>query len=131
MTDDEYTCLMIMAEGQNLIRMRDTRWFAPLNSLEAKGWCKPIGNENFVITQQGTAALAGHEETLEGGLRDLITIQGKTNSARQAVHSKMQEALGMIVDAARMSALTTGQSEKACCDQIIHELIVRSAEALK
>jgi len=131
MTEDEYACLMIMAEGQNLIRMRNTRWFAPLNSLEAKGWCKPIGNENFVITQQGMDALEGHEKTLDGDLRQAITKQGQVNSARQAVHSKMQDALALVVDASRMSALTTGQSEKHCLAQIINEITLRATEALK
>jgi len=131
MTNDEYTCLMIMAEGQNLIRMKDTRWYGALNALEAKGWCKPIGNENFVITEAGRAALAGHEETEDAILRRQLTIQGKIQENRQAVHAKMLEAIAALVSAAQISSLTTGESEKTCFNKLISEVTLRAREQLK
>lgn len=131
LTEDEYSCLMIMAEGQNLIAMRDTRWHAPLMSLHAKDFCKPIGNNNYVITQRGQQALAGHEESLNGELRQLITKHGQVQESRQLVHSKMQAALAAIVEGARMSALTTGSTEAACLKQIMQEIELRAGEMLK
>jgi hypothetical protein len=131
LTEDEHACLMIMAEGQNLIAMQNTRWYAPLMSLHAKDFCKSIGNNNYVITQRGRAALAGHEESLDGDLRKAITAHGKIQQNRRAVHAKMQVALGAIIDAARMSALTTGSSEITCCDQILAELVARAREQLR
>lgn len=131
MTNDEYTCLMIMAEGQNLIRMKDTRWYGALNSLETKGWCKPIGNENFVITEAGRAALAGHEETEDAILRKQLTIQGKIQENRQAVHAKMQEAIAALVSAVRIAALTTGESEKTCFNKLVAEIALRVRDQLK
>lgn len=131
LSDDEYSCLMIMATGQNLIRMRDTRWHAPLNSLEAKGFCKPIGNENFVITRDGHMALQGHQETLDGDLRNTITKHGQVQDARHAVHAKMQTALAAVVDGARMAALTTGAPEKSCLKDIMREIELRAGEALQ
>jgi hypothetical protein len=131
LTEDEYACLMIMAEGQNLIAMKDTRWFAPLMSLHEKDFCKGIGNNNYVITQRGQHALQGHEETLNGDLRKAITTHGKINENRIAVHSKMQHALTEIVSAAQMSALTTGKGEAACLRQIMQEIELRAGEMLK
>lgn len=131
LTDDEYACLMIMAEGQNLIAMRDTRWYAPLMSLHAKDFCKGIGNSNYVITQRGQAAITGHEETLTGDLRQTITRHGQINESRQAVHAKMQTALAALVDASQMAALTTGNAPAACLIAIIDELRLRAGEALK
>lgn len=131
LTDDEYTCLMIMAEGQNLIAMQNTRWHDPLLSLAAKDFCKGIGNNNYVITQRGHHALQGHEESLTGDLRQVITKQGQINESRIAVHSKMQHALTEMVSAARMAALTTGKSEKSCFHDMMHEINLRGAEQLK
>lgn len=131
LTDDEYSCLMIMAEGQNLIAMRDTRWYASLMSLHAKDFCKGIGNENYVITERGRAALTGHEETLEGDLRQVITTHGQVQNARQAVHAKMQTALAALVDGARMAALTTGAPPVACLKDMLREVELRAGEALK
>ena len=131
LTDDEYSCLMIMAEGQNLIAMRDTRWYRPLMSLHAKDFCKGIGNENYVITQRGHAALAGHEESLNGELRQMITKHGQVQEHRQAVHAKMQEALAAVVAGARIAALTTGKSEMACLQEMIREIGLRGQEMLK
>lgn len=131
LTEDEHACLMIMAEGQNLIAMRDTRWYAPLMSLHAKDFCKGIGNNNYVITQRGQHALQGHEETLNGDLRTMITKQGQINENRIAVHAKMQTVLQGLVSAAQMSALVTGQSEASCLKQIMQEIELRATEALK
>lgn len=131
LTEDEHSCLLIMAEGQNLIAMQNTRWYAPLMSLHQKDFCKPIGNNNFVITQRGQAALQGHEETLSGELRRAVTKQGGLQEARQAVHAKMQTALAAVIDGARMAALTTGNSEAVCLKQIIQEVELRAGEALK
>ncbi len=130
MTNDEYTCLMIMGEGQNLIRMRDTRWWGALNSLEAKGWCKPIGNENFVITEQGRAALAGHEETLDGELRRTLTVQSRIQENQRAMHAKMQEAIAALVSAAQIAALTTGESEGTCFNKLVAEITLRARDQL-
>lgn len=131
LSEDEHACLLIMAEGQNLIAMQSTRWYAPLMSLHQKDFCKPIGNNNYVITQRGRSALEGHEETLNGELRQTITKHGQIQESRQAVHAKMQTALGAVIDGARMAALTTGKSETTCLRQIIQEVELRATEALK
>lgn len=131
LTDDEYSCLMIMAQGQNLIAMRDTRWYAPLMSLHAKDYCKGIGNNNYIITQRGQQALDGHEQTLNGELRQMITKHGQIQESRQAVHSKMQVARNALVEGARMAALTTGKSETACLRDMVNEVSLRAQEMLK
>lgn len=130
LADDEYTCLMIMAEGQNLIRMRNTRWYDALNNLEAKDFCKPVGNENFVITQRATAALAGHEETLNGDLRKVIMAHGRINEQRQAMHAKMQEALSAVLAGVEIAALTTGKTKEFCLGELLHEIKIRAEEKL-
>ena len=130
MTNDEYTCLMIMSEGQNLIRMKNTRWYGALNSLEAKGWCKPIGNENFVITEQGLAALAGHEDTLNTQLRHELTAQSAIQEQRRALLAKMQDAVTAVLAAARIASLATGDSEPVAVTKLLAELKMRCEQAL-
>ena len=130
MTNDEYTCLMIMAEGQNLIRMKDTRWYGALNALEAKGWCKPIGSENFVITEAGRAALGGHEETLDAEIRHTLVKQGELRQHQHAMQARMRDAISAVLAAARIAAMLTGDSEQTAVAKLTAELKARCEQAL-
>lgn len=126
LSEDEFTCLMIMREGENLIRMKDTRWYRPLTALHERGLVKPIGNENFVITQQGVYELTAHESGEDAMLRQMINRQGAINANRLQVHEKMQSAVQLLGDAARLSAATTGDSPKDALRKIAHEVLERT-----
>lgn len=130
LTDDEYTCLLIMKEGENLIRMRDTRWYAPLGSLHERGLVKPIGNENYVISQAGVAEIFEHESGLNGAMRRLINKQGEVQANKQAVHDKMWAAVNALSEAADLAAKTTGQSKKDALRNIAHEVLERALEKI-
>lgn len=130
LTDDEYSCLMIMAQGQNLIRMKDTRWYAPLTSLHEHGYTRNIGNENYVINASGTAALAEHEKSLDGDLGRLIESHGKINNARHHMQSCMNDAANALVAAARAGAAATGESPQGALIKIMPEVEAAVKRAL-
>lgn len=123
LTDDEYTCLMIMKDGENLIRMRDTRWFKPLGSLHEQALVKPIGNENFVITQKGSHALVEHERGLDAGLDQVVRAQVAVNNARVLMAEHMSTAVDSLSSAADIASRTTGESRKDALRKIAHEVI--------
>jgi hypothetical protein len=126
LSEDEFTCLMIMRDGENMIRMKDTRWYRPLCSLHERDLIKPIGSENFVITQKGLHELTAHESGEDAMLRQMINRQGAVNANRLQVHEKMQNAVQLLGDAARLSAATTGDSPKDALRKIAHEVLERA-----
>lgn len=123
LTDDEYTCLLIMKDGENLIRMQNTRWYGSLNALHARDLVKPIGNENFVITQKGSHALVEQESGLDGELNALITGHIAVNNARVSMQTKMREAVDALAGAADIASRTTGESKKDALRKIAHEVL--------
>ena len=114
LTDDEYTCLLIMKDGENLIRMRDTRWYHSLNSLHERDLVKPLAGhvDNFVITQRGGRALVEHERGLDGALNDVVRSHTSANNARVMMQDKMREAVDALAQAADIASRTTGESKK-------------------
>lgn len=130
LTDDEYTCLLIMRDGENLIRMRETRWYAPLCSLHEKDLVKPIGNENFVITQKGSRALVEHEKGLDGVFTQVVHAHVAVNNARVAMLEKMRTAVDSLSDAAEIAARTTGGSRRDALRKIAHEVLERALEKI-
>jgi len=130
LSDDEYTCLLIMKDGENLIRMRDTRWYRPLCDLYERGLVKPIGNENFVISQAGQHALVEHEHGLDAGLRHLINTQGAVNANRVEMYQKMHVAIDALSSAADIASKTTGESKRDALRNIAHEVLERALEKI-
>lgn len=130
LTDDEYTCLLIMKDGENLIRMRDTRWYGSINSLEAKGYAKPIGNENFVISQAGLVALAQHERSLDGVLTQAANASIGVHNARIMMGDQMRGAVDSLSSAAEIASRTTGESKRDALRKIAHEVLERALEKI-
>lgn len=132
LTDDEYTCLLIMENGENLIRMQNTRWYKPLGDMHARGLVKPLPGmvENYVITQAGQIALIERERGQDSAVRELINRQGEINANRQALHTKMWEAIGALSDAAELASKTTGESRKDALRKIAHEVLERALEKI-
>jgi len=130
LSDDEYTCLLIMKDGENLIRMANTRWYAPLGSLHARDLVKPIGNENFVINQKGALALVEHEQGLDAGLRQMINAQGAVNANRLAMHQNVHVAIDALSTAADLASKTTGESKRDALRKIAHEVLERALEKI-
>lgn len=131
LSEDEFTCLMIMREGENMIRMRDTRWYRPLTSLHERGLAKPIGNENFVISQAGQHALVEHEQGVDAGIRKLIVQQGELTAGQKVIHAKMHEAIDSIVVAARTGAQITGEPVERELEKIGREVLTRALELVR
>ena len=70
LTDDEYSVLMIAAEGQSLMPIG--RWEKPVERLVSRGLLHSHDRFNNVITPMGRAALAGHEAQVDLGIKQAI-----------------------------------------------------------
>lgn len=137
LTEDEYTCLMILNEGGPLIYMKDTRWASPLDSLEAKQYAAvgghlfaQTGNKNFKITAMGKRALADHEKGHDEGLAALIERTGDISRLQASMREKMMQAGALLVEAARLGAKATSQSEFHAFSQILDEIKRRAKQDL-
>lgn len=62
LSDDEFTVLMIAAEGQSMMPIG--RWQEPVESLVAKGFLKEHDRFNCTITATGREALRAHDQGL-------------------------------------------------------------------
>lgn len=131
LTDDEYSCLMIMAEGQNLIRMKGTRWEKPLTSLHAKRYCRPIGSDNFVITDLGRAVCAEREHEDDAAIDDMLRKSIGVNNARHQYLASMKTAVDAVVLAAKAASVGTGDSFSAAIDKILAEIKEETKRALQ
>lgn len=125
LSDDEYTCLMIMKDGENLIRMKNTRWDGALGKLHEQGFVKLLAGHanNFVITQVGLQELVAHEHGLDGVLTQVITGHIAVNNARMMMQDKMRTAVDALVEAADIASRTTGESKKDALRKIAHEVL--------
>lgn len=130
LTDDEYTCLLIMKDGENLIRMHDTRWYASLGSLHERDLVKPIGNDNFVITQKGIHALVQHDQALDGAFTDVVRAHVAVNNARVLMLDQMKAAVDSLSSAAEIASKTTGESKRDALRKIAHEVLERALEKI-
>lgn len=137
LTEDEYTCLMILNEGGPLIYMKDTRWASSLVSLEAKEYAvadanlsRDTGNKNFKITAMGKRALADHEKSHDEALASLINRTGEISRLHATMREKVMAAGALLVEAARVAAKATGDSETHALNQILDEIKRRAKQDL-
>lgn len=137
LTEDEYTCLMILNEGGPLIYMKDTRWASSLVSLEAKEYAvadanlsRDTGNKNFKITAMGKRALADHEKGHDEALAALVNRTADISRLKATMREKMMQAGTLLVEAARLGAKATGQSEAHAMQQILDEIASRAKQDL-
>lgn len=137
LTEDEYTCLMILNQGGPLIYMKDTRWALSLVSLEAKQYAevdanltRQTGNKNFKITAMGKRALVDHEKGHDEVFAALINRTGDISRLQASMREKMMQAGALLVEAARLGAKVTGQSEAHAMQQILDEITSRAKQDL-
>ena len=71
MTDDEYTVLMIAAEGESMIPIG--RWEEPIRTLTLAGLMRKLDQVNYVITQAGRCAMVDEESQRDGALKKVLT----------------------------------------------------------
>lgn len=131
LTDDEYTCLMIMNEGQNLIAMENTRWNPSIKSLARKGYATTIGNNNYVITDSGRHACEDREHKNDQALTDLARGAISVHNAQITTRNFMAEAKANLVKAAHAASAATGDTPSQSLRKCLAEVALRAQEDLQ
>ena len=80
LTEDEFTCLLLAAEGEYLAPIG--RWKVPILALTSRGLMRKIDEVNFVVTEDGRRACEDRNTEDERALSSLLESNKKTIEAR-------------------------------------------------
>ncbi len=123
LSDDEFTCLMITAQGESIMPIG--RWERPVESLVAKGYLERHDKFNNTITPAGRAALQkrDHDDTtaMVTTFRAAADMQAKARSSADA-------AVMMLVEAAKASVSATGDTMQVAVMRWGQEIVQRALE---
>jgi hypothetical protein len=103
LTQDEYTVLMIMAEGASL--SATGRWEKPLDALVARGLAERHDKFNNVITAAGRMAL---DERETHDATAVLANASQVTGAHEIALANVEQAAKNLAVAARLSAPVTG-----------------------
>lgn len=124
--DDEYTCLMIMAQGESLAAIG--RWEKACCSLVEKGLAIRHDKFNHSITDAGRQACGEREQADDDALRRLVPqIKIAQDSARGHVEAAAQH----LARAALASAPVTGDAPETALVAWNLEVLKRARELLR
>ena len=107
-TNDEFTVLMIAAEGESMIPIG--RWKAPILALTERGLMQRNGESNYGITLAGREACAERDREDDTSLRQLLESNNAFATARASAQQMVEQAAQNLVAAARESAKVTGDA---------------------
>lgn len=80
LTQDEFTVLLIAAEGESMIPIG--RWKWSILSLTERGLMRKNDDVNYAITEEGKNACKDRDEADDKALRDLLARNSKAIEAR-------------------------------------------------
>lgn len=128
-TDDEYTVLMIAAQGECMIPIG--RWEVSIKNLHARGLMRKIDDVNYVITQAGRDAAEQREHGDDNLLRDVFKQAGNVSAARNDAAAQIEQAAKHLAEAARLSAKATGATPESAVHSWVNPLASRAIELLQ
>lgn len=128
LTDDEFTILMIAAQGEYLAPIG--RWQEPILSAASRGLLKKLNDVNYVITDAGKQAIKERDQQDDQALRGAYLGVAKKMDTAATTQASIQEfirqAADLLAQAARASSLVTGDAP-AVSAQRWGEVIVQEA----
>lgn len=119
LSDDEFTVLMIAAEGESLMPIG--RWEAPVTNLVARGYLRSLDRFNNIITTEGRRVIEQRNTEDQGAINQ--TFQ-KVSLAQAEARKAAEEAALALARAARASIDVTG-------DRVDTAVLNWNAEVLK
>lgn len=128
-TDDEFTVLMIAAEGESMMPIG--RWEKPVISLVAKGLMKSNDKFNNVITDAGREAIKQRDKDDDKVYRDILVKSGQIADARNHAAGAVEEAARHLVSAVKASSMATGHASSHALDEWMRVLKDRCKELLE
>ena len=128
-TDDEFSVLMIAAEGQYMLAIG--RWELPTKSLEKKGMLKCeilAGGPQYTITEVGREAIAAREQAETAELKSLVN-RGTTLIG--GIRGDAERAAQYLAKAAKASEQVNGDAPEVAAKHWSESILVRALEILR
>lgn len=126
LSDDEWTCLMIAAEGESMMAI--ARWEPAIDSLVAKGLMYRNDKFNNFITPAGREAAQQHEKkTDDATLRLGIEVHNTRVRAKQI----LEEAAAKLAESAQMGQRVQGGPIDGHVEQAAKAIIERAKELVR
>lgn len=126
LTADEESVLSIASTGQSMIPIG--RWKEPTLALERRGLMKCNDVSNYVITDQGRAALRRDEDE---PYRKVLELGSQVANARAQAEKSIEQSALHLSFAAKASAQITGDAPATCVNLWMDAVRKRALELLK
>lgn len=129
LTQDEYTCLLIAAQGEYLAPIG--RWEKSIQSLTAKGLMFRGDAVNYGITQEGRSAVAAAERDDDRALTEVLQkVQGAAQT-QKTIQDFAEQAAHLLADGAKASSAITGDLPAVAATNWSVVILKRALELLR
>lgn len=129
LSDDEYACLMIAAEGGWLAPIG--RWEKPVLRMAQLGLMFKHDAVNYGITPAGREAIANREKADDQRLGQALTNLGRAQEVQGSIQDFAEQAAQLLAQAARTSSLVTGDTSRIAMLRWIEVIKRRALELLR
>ena len=126
LTDDEYTVLMIAAEGEILAPIG--RWERPIKALHARGLMQMFNAWNYGITEAGITVLAEREKGVDEDLKQVLNVGSRLANVNASARVAAEESAKHLANAIRTSVIATGGTSENCARNWMEAIIKRALE---
>lgn len=126
LTDDEYSVLMIVAEGGTIGPIG--HWEKPVKALHMRGLLYQHNAWNYGKTEAGEKALAEREKEYDAQLGQILTGANALAVAASEARVAAEESAKHLANAIRVSAKAAGQTREAVARQWSAAIIARALE---
>lgn len=127
LSDDEFTVLLIAAEGQSMMPIG--RWQAPVEALTERGLL--AGDKfNRRITAFGLQALKDRDKQDDKAYTQILELGTQVANGRQQYQQFMEQAAQALANAAKAAHTTTGDSPQHAIEQSLPVLRTRALELI-
>ena len=128
-TDDEFSVLMIAAEGQYMLAIG--RWELPTRALEQRGLLKKeiiAGGPQYTITDAGREAIAAREQIETADLKALVN---RVTTLIGGIRGDAERAAQYLAKAAKASEQVNGDAPEVAAKHWSESILVRALEILR
>lgn len=129
LTDDEFTVLMIAAEGQSMMPIG--RWQVSVESLSARGLLAGPDKFNQLITPAGREALKERDKEDDQAYVGLLEAGARMANGHQQYRQFIEQTSEFLANAVRAARMVTGHAMDHVLDESLEVVRKRTKELLK
>lgn len=127
LTQDEYTILLIARDGQSLAAIG--RWEKPVNALTERGLLERFDKFNHIITAAGRKEVDRTDDEVAADL--IVAANPDVSAVQKRIQEFIAQAAELLAQAARTSAVVSGDTPSAAAKRWSDVLLARAMEILR